>query len=37
MKASGQPKPVYWEDAKFNDPKQPVVGVSWDDAQAYCK
>jgi len=37
MKATGQPKPVYWEDANFNDPKQPVVAVSWDDAQAYCK
>lgn len=30
------PKPDYWSDRKFNQPKQPVVGVSWDDAQKYC-
>ncbi len=36
-KATGQGEPLYWNDARFNDPKQPVVGVSWDEAQAYCK
>ena len=27
--------PFYWRDAKFNSPNQPVVGVSWYEAQAY--
>ena len=30
-------KPMYWEDRRFNQPEQPVVGVSWDDAQAFCE
>jgi formylglycine-generating enzyme required for sulfatase activity len=38
--ASGQGKwegPFYpWKDANFNDPNQPVVCVSYDDALAYC-
>jgi formylglycine-generating enzyme required for sulfatase activity len=29
--------PKYWDDRKFNQPKQPVVGVSWHDAAAYCE
>jgi formylglycine-generating enzyme required for sulfatase activity len=29
-------KPAYWDDRRFNQPEQPVVGVSWQDAQAYC-
>lgn len=29
-------RPLYWTDKRFNDPEQPVVGVSWDDAAAYC-
>jgi len=27
--------PGYWADRRFNQPRQPVVGVSWDDAQRY--
>jgi formylglycine-generating enzyme required for sulfatase activity len=27
--------PDYWDNEKFNKPRQPVVGVSWDDAQRY--
>ncbi|RQW04567.1 NACHT domain-containing protein, partial [candidate division KSB1 bacterium] len=29
-------KPPYWNDKRFNGDDQPVVGVSWDDANAYC-
>jgi formylglycine-generating enzyme required for sulfatase activity len=29
--------PKYWKDARFNQPDQPVVGVSVADAQKYCK
>ena len=31
------PSPPFWSDAMFSDPAQPVVGISWDDAIAYCK
>jgi serine/threonine-protein kinase len=30
-------KPGYWEDKGFNAPNQPVVGVSWEEAQGYCR
>jgi formylglycine-generating enzyme required for sulfatase activity len=33
--ARGHPTPSYWND-NWNEPNQPVVGVSWDDANAYC-
>lgn len=29
-------EPMYWSDKKYNQPAQPVVGISWDDAAAYC-
>jgi formylglycine-generating enzyme required for sulfatase activity len=28
--------PEYWDERKFNQPQQPVVGVSWEDAAAFC-
>ncbi len=28
--------PLHWEDTRFNAPTQPVVGVTWYEAQAYC-
>lgn len=30
-------KPEYWDNRRFNQPEQPVVGVSWDEALAYCE
>jgi formylglycine-generating enzyme required for sulfatase activity len=31
------PAPPFWSDTKFGHPAQPVVGISWDDAVAYCR
>jgi formylglycine-generating enzyme required for sulfatase activity len=28
--------PPFWSERMFADPEQPVVGVSWHDAVAYC-
>jgi formylglycine-generating enzyme required for sulfatase activity len=32
----GWSHPDYWQNERFNDPFQPVVGVSWHEAVAYC-
>ena len=37
MDATGHKAPMYWDDGKYNHPKQPVVGVTWYDANAYAK
>jgi sulfatase modifying factor 1 len=37
LAATGGAKPMHWENANFNDPRQPVVAVSWFQAQAYCE
>ena len=29
--------PEYWDDKKWNQPQQPVVGVSWNEAAAFCR
>lgn len=29
-------EPLYWMDPSFNRPNQPVVGVNWWEAMAYC-
>ncbi|MEN8198330.1 MAG: SUMF1/EgtB/PvdO family nonheme iron enzyme, partial [Pseudomonadota bacterium] len=31
-----QTQPAYWNDDAFNNPAQPVVGISWHEARAYC-
>jgi len=36
LAATGHPSPPLWNDPAFNDPRQPVVAVSWFDAAAYC-
>ncbi|NBO65033.1 MAG: NACHT domain-containing protein, partial [Acidobacteria bacterium] len=28
--------PRYWDNTRFNNPAQPVVGVNWYEARAYC-
>src|SRR5205823_9404763 len=30
-------QPFFWDDPRFHSPNQPVVGVSWHEAVAYCK
>jgi len=29
-------EPQFWRDARFNNPAQPVIGISWHEARAYC-
>jgi formylglycine-generating enzyme required for sulfatase activity len=31
-----QTQPAYWHDEAFNNPAQPVVGICWFEARAYC-
>ncbi len=37
MKATGHAAPAYWDDPRLNKPEQPVVGVNWYDAKAFCE
>ena len=37
MEGTGYRPPHYWDDARFNAPDYPVVGVSWNSANAYAK
>ncbi|MEM9463347.1 MAG: SUMF1/EgtB/PvdO family nonheme iron enzyme [Myxococcota bacterium] len=30
-------KPPAWDDERFNHPQQPVVGLTWYEAKAYCE
>ncbi|HEX4946839.1 MAG TPA: SUMF1/EgtB/PvdO family nonheme iron enzyme [Blastocatellia bacterium] len=29
-------QPEFWDDTRFDNPAQPVVGVTWFEARAYC-
>ncbi len=35
LRTTGHPIPRYWENEAFRGPDQPIVGVSWADANAY--
>ncbi len=37
LRATGRSEPSYWGDSDFNGASQPVVGVDWYDAEAYCQ
>jgi formylglycine-generating enzyme required for sulfatase activity len=34
--AGRQTAPAFWDDDAFNNPGQPVVGIGWYEARAYC-
>ena len=35
--ATGYRVPTYWNDTRYNVSDHPVVGVTWNDAMAYCE
>ena len=35
LSETGHRKPKFWDDPRLNAPDQPVVGVNWEDAEAY--
>lgn len=37
IKATDYPAPAYWDHRQLNQPHQPVTGVNWYDANAYCR
>lgn len=36
IKATDYAAPAYWDHHQLNQPEQPVTGVNWFDANAYC-
>ncbi|MCP4660113.1 MAG: SUMF1/EgtB/PvdO family nonheme iron enzyme [bacterium] len=37
LKHAEREEPEYWRNRRFSGSEQPVVGVSWEDAMAYCR
>lgn len=37
LEATEYEPPRFWDDERFNAPRQPVVGISWFAAMAYCE
>jgi len=37
LRDTASARPPFWNDANFNHPQQPVVGVSWHEAVRYCE
>jgi iron(II)-dependent oxidoreductase len=37
LDASSSLPPTFWSEPMFADPRKPVVGVTWDQAVAYCR
>lgn len=37
VNATGHTPPQYWDDLNLNADNKPVVGVTWEDAQAYAR
>jgi formylglycine-generating enzyme required for sulfatase activity/precorrin-6B methylase 2 len=37
LKAEGAIPPYHWDDPDYSDPNQPVVGVTWREAESYCE
>ena len=36
VRATGEVEPPFWRKVHFTGPHLPVVGVTWDEARAYC-
>ncbi len=37
VEGKAAPAPPFWTEPMFAHPEKPVVGVTWDDATAYCQ
>lgn len=37
VESTGHKPPAFWNNPAYSSPKMPVVGVTWADADAYCR